>query len=571
MRIFFQKNRGFWLWAALGCLVVFGYFNDLGLVPLLGRDEPRYAQVGREMWARGDWVTPTLGGHFWFEKPVLLYWGMMLSYSLFGVNEWAARFGSAVAGLMCVALIGWVAARVEKKAEKTEKQGGEASWRGYGLAAAGVMASCAGLLAFARGATFDIVLAAALCGALACFLAAEIEEKPAARRLLLIGFWIGVGTALLAKGLVGMLLPALVVSLYALLRRDGKAFWRCGLPWGIPLALLVAASWYGPMFARNGPLFWHEFFVRHQFQRYTSNEFRHQQAFYFYIPILLLFVLPWTPFLVTALASARGWAWRGAAPGDKARVFALCWLAVPVGFFSLSGSKLPSYILPALPGAALLIAERVACTARGEDQDLTLAWTAALSLILGAALLYLGPRKLDLSLGWSVWVAAPFISAGILGFLAGATKRPVLKAWSLAAIGSTLLLLLALAPDFALEKLADRNSVRALLREADRHGYNAAPVFHRQDIERTAEFYAAGRVVYAPDGDPARLESSSQMAQALNRYGKILIFLPAGQARSLEHNARLRVDFTAQNGKTALVGVRATSKRAPDTALRLQS
>src|SRR5918997_1517411 len=90
------------------------YLYGLGHLPLVGPDEPRYAQVAREMYLRGDLVTPTLGGHTWFEKPALLYWMMMASYRLFGVSEWAARLGPALSGLLTVLLIFWAGRRVER-------------------------------------------------------------------------------------------------------------------------------------------------------------------------------------------------------------------------------------------------------------------------------------------------------------------------------------------------------------------------------------------------------------------------------------------------------------------------
>src|SRR5918997_3040206 len=100
-------------WVVLVAAVCAAYFYGLGAAPLLGPNEPRYAQVAREMFERGDPVTPTLGGHAWFEKPALLYWLMMASYGAFGVTEWAARLGTALGGVLTVLLVGWAARRVE--------------------------------------------------------------------------------------------------------------------------------------------------------------------------------------------------------------------------------------------------------------------------------------------------------------------------------------------------------------------------------------------------------------------------------------------------------------------------
>ena len=129
-------------WVVLLVVVCAVYFYGLGSVPLLGPDEPRYAEVAREMYARGDWVTPRLGGHTWFEKPALVYWAAMASYKLFGVAEWPARLGALCAALLTVLIAGWLAGRIETAAG--------ASLRGFKLIVTGVTATCSGVMVFAR-------------------------------------------------------------------------------------------------------------------------------------------------------------------------------------------------------------------------------------------------------------------------------------------------------------------------------------------------------------------------------------------------------------------------------------
>src|ERR1044071_5195190 len=132
------------------------------------------------------------------------------------------------------------------------------------------------------------------------------------------------------------------------------------------------------MIYRHGWTFIDQFIIQHHFARYLSNKYHHPQPFYFYLPVLVLFALPWTAFLCAALWNARRWQWRSAEASGKLRVFAFAWLVVPVAFFSLSGSKLPGYILPALPGAALLIGERLSRVARGEGSTLAVPLTGLL-------------------------------------------------------------------------------------------------------------------------------------------------------------------------------------------------
>jgi len=162
----------------------------------------------------------------------------------------------------------------------------------------------------------------------------------------------------LSKGLVGIVIPFGVAGLYYLLRRVWpQRSVLLSLVWGVPLALAVSAIWYGPVIAKHGWSFVGEFFVQHHFARYVSNKYHHPQPIYFYPAIILMLALPWTPFLIEALIKARRWTWPGADNLSIVRVFSFAWILFPILFFSFSRSKLPGYVLPVLPAAALLIAD----------------------------------------------------------------------------------------------------------------------------------------------------------------------------------------------------------------------
>jgi 4-amino-4-deoxy-L-arabinose transferase-like glycosyltransferase len=331
-----------WLWLFL-ILSVF-YFVGLGQLPLLGPDEPRYAQVAREMFENRDLVTPTLGHHTWFEKPALYYWLTIAAYRVFGVSEGSARIASAFSGVLTALfafLLGGFAAR--------RSNGALPEW--FGALAGVVTASCCGLIGFSRGASFDIVLTMALASALSCLLAYEIEPGGRYKRWLLAGFYVGIGLSLLAKGLVGIVLPGgIVISYYLIQRRWPRRELWLSLLWGAPIALAVAASWYVPVIKRHGWTFIDEFFVQHHFARYISNKFHHPQPFYFYFGIVLLLVLPWHSFLVGGIARLKSSRLSSENPVSKFDAFALAWFVFPLLFFSISSSKLPGYILPAVPG-----------------------------------------------------------------------------------------------------------------------------------------------------------------------------------------------------------------------------
>jgi 4-amino-4-deoxy-L-arabinose transferase-like glycosyltransferase len=523
------------------------YLYGLDLIAFVGPDEPRYAQVAREMFLRGDLLTPTLGGHTWFEKPVLLYWMLTGSFKAFGVSEWAARLPLACAGLLSVFLIYWIGRRVEGASREQEAQ-----W--LGLASAIVLATSAGLMAFSRGVNFDVVLTATMTGALACFWVQETGEEKRGRGWLLAGFYTCVGASLLAKGLVGMLLPFSIITAYYALRREwpDRRLMR-SLLWGIPLMLMLAALWYAPVIARHGWTFVDEFFVQHHFARYVSNKYHHPQPFYFFVPVVALLALPWTPFLIAEMFKLRRLNWRAANPVSKLQVFALAWLVVPVLFFSLSGSKLPGYVLPSLPGAALLAGLRVANYLRREGDLYTMRAVGGLLIVSACVVIIYGMRQGEVTRACVLLVTLPLAAAGAFALLWAR-----LRAASLVFIVCGIFVSGVMALNCAVGKLERRETVRELLQEADRRGYHETPVLQLHTIERSAEFYAAGRNLYNSEGEIIKLEAGFQAEQAArSRGGAVLVIVPIEHARQLTEYARVETEVIGDNGSVALVAVRA--------------
>ncbi|HYG80955.1 MAG TPA: glycosyltransferase family 39 protein [Pyrinomonadaceae bacterium] len=518
------------------------YLYGLGHLPLVGPDEPRYSQVAREMFERGDPVTPTLGGHTWFEKPALLYWMMMAGYKLFGVSEWSARLGPALCGLLTVFLIYWVGRRVERGSEN-----GTAPWGAVALA------SSAGLIVFARAASFDVVVTAATTLALSCFFVAEIETGRKRRLLLLAAFHAAVGLSLLAKGLVGVVVPFGVVGLYYLLRREWpRKDFLLSLLWGVPLAVLVAGLWYGPVIARHGWTFVDEFFVQHHFARFVSNQYRHPQGFYFYLPVMLTLALPWTAYLVAELAQARRWRWRDGSAEARARVFALAWLAAPVLFFSVSQSKLPGYVLPALPGAVLLAGFALARFVRGESRNAAMRATGALLLVMAAAGVVYALRTREVTLACALGAVAPLVAAGALAILW--RERRALR---VELICSAMFISIAIVLNCAVGPVGQRESVRDLLRLADARGYSALPVFYMLTDDRTGEFYAGGRLAYRPDGEPFRFDGAQEAAAAAReRGGAALVLVPVQWTNQLTDYRAVETEIIGDNGVLTLALIR---------------
>jgi 4-amino-4-deoxy-L-arabinose transferase-like glycosyltransferase len=408
------------------------------------------------MWERGDLVTPTLGGRTWFEKPALLYWFMMAGYAVFGVSEWAARFGSACSGLLTVLFVGMLARRVEHA-------GATGEMRGFALASVAVTGTTAGIILFAHGASFDIVVTMTITAALASFLASEIEGDARKRHWLLAGFYAGMGVSLIAKGLIGIILPCGVVALYYLLRRERPRLLRRGVGWGALVTLAGASLWYAPVIARHGWHFVDEFFVQHHFARFTSNKYQHWQPFYFYLYMLPLLALPWTAFLASALArlvkQRAGWGDDDA--GARVRVFALAWLVVPVAFFSISGSKLPGYILPAVPGAALLAAQGLMRYARGENGVGEMRATGIMLVLLAAAGAFFMHRFEGVAALSALMVSVAALTAGAFALVM--SRRRLMSAVSVVLMACLTVILTA---TLALDAGARTRSVRDLLRAA---------------------------------------------------------------------------------------------------------
>ena len=527
------------------------YFYGLGAAPLLGPDEPRYAQVAREMFARGDWVTPTLAGHTWFEKPALLYWLVIAGYQLFGVTEFAARAGPALAGVVTVLLVGLAARRAEFDSAE--------GLRGLGVTCAAVTASTLGLLVFARAVSFDTLLTTTVTGALICFYLSEVERGPG-RRTWLVGFYAFVGASLLAKGLVGAVLPGGVVAAYFVLRRRWPGLSRLGAAWGVLLALMVAGLWYGPVVARHGHAFVDEFFLQHHFARYVSNRYHHPQPFYFYLPVMLGLALPWTFFLFGGLAGAAGANARAEDAASKLRVLALAWLAVPVLFFSASGSKLPGYVLPAVPAAALLAGDCLHRYLRGAGGPLPMRLTGVLALAAFGAGLAFGVFHAG-ELGRALRGLSPAYVAALLlpSLVAGAAALFFAERRSLAAlsvVGATLLTVVLVAGG-ALERAARKETVAPALGEAGARGLGQLPVLNLHTVERTSEFYAAGRVAYDEAGEPLKFEGAGEIEEYLRgRGGQGLVIVRFKYEHQLSEAAGLEARRVAENGRYALVHVK---------------
>jgi 4-amino-4-deoxy-L-arabinose transferase-like glycosyltransferase len=327
------------------------YFSHLGTLGLVGPDEPRYAWIARDIAESGDWVTPRLYGRPWFEKPVLYYWGAALSFKLFGVSEVTARLPSALSALLATLALAWLALRLD-------------SWE-LACWVLLLLPSTMGMIGFSHSAGPDMPFSAMLTMAMVCAaVALGLVSTKIPRNLSLLFWGFFLGAAVLAKGPAAVILAGGAMLLWAAFRKR----WRDSLILFHPIAggafLITALPWY-VLCARRNSDFLRVFIIEHNFNRYLTTEFRHIQPFWYYLPIMVAALLPWAVWL----------AWSGnrkhhAAATETERavsLFMAAWGFFPVLFFSLSKSKLPGYILPAVPALVFLIALAARRTVRAQQ------------------------------------------------------------------------------------------------------------------------------------------------------------------------------------------------------------
>jgi 4-amino-4-deoxy-L-arabinose transferase len=316
--------------AALLLLYLLLFFG-LGDVGLLGPDEPRYASIGREMMFSGDWVTPRLWGDPWFEKPILLYWMAGAAFTVEIDKDLAPRLPVAIWSTLFLVFFYWWVRR-------------EFNVRSAALSTL-LLASTAGWFVFSRLCVTDLPLSAAYSASiLLC-----VSWLTGDRRSLVLPAGILLGIAILAKGLVPVVLSAPILWFGRRRFKDLLAYYG--------FAAMAAAPWYVLCAMENGMDFVHEFFWRHHFGRFVSSEMQHVQPFWFYVPVLLAGFLPWSP-LLAMIGTRATWSDR------KLRI-----LLVTAGlgflFFSASTNKLPGYLLPLFPLLAAVCGHRLSESRHG--------------------------------------------------------------------------------------------------------------------------------------------------------------------------------------------------------------
>ena len=515
------------------CGIVF--FCGLDRIGLLGPDEPRYAEVAREMFASGDYISPRLCGCLWLEKPALLYWMAAGSYHLLGVSEYAARLPSALAATAAVFSLLWALRR--------------SGLTRVAATAAVVLATSAIFIGYARAATPDMVLTAAVTIALLSGYL-WVTEIGRARVLCWGVLWSATGVAVLAKGLVGVVLVVPVVAIHlAVIGKLKSIGWRECVG-GLVIFLAVVSIWYGPVTARHGWEFLDEFFYKQHVRRYLTNRYHHPEPVYFFPMIALAGAMPWTFFLVPAIARLRALRPRVKAE-DLLLTLAWVWVAWSLIFFSLSVSKLPGYILPIFPALAIIIGvevERFWSGAGGGSVKFAAWMTALLLVIIGAAfVIYSNRQWIDVA-GWrTVFLSLPAAFAAIALALLVARQNRVF----LIGAAATMTSLIVCAVIVLLPALNDKLTLKsfslntaAKLRPGERIGFfiksEYAPVF-----------YSEGRVVCGVgEFDVLNALNEETLVVALESEPTLVVITGAQWKDTVENFRSLKAELIEEKGNT---------------------
>ncbi|HEY2187980.1 MAG TPA: glycosyltransferase family 39 protein, partial [Caldimonas sp.] len=327
------------LFAALAAIVACAWFLTLDARHLLPADEGRYAEIAREMLASGDWVTIRYNGVKYFEKPPFQIWMTALAFKAFGIGEWQARLWTALCGAAGLIVTATAAAR----------------WYGrrVGMLTGLVLLAAPAWNIGGHFNSLDMGLSAALAFVLAGFL---IAQHPAAsgitRRNWMLVAWAAMGIAILTKGLIGLVLPGLILVVYSVAARDGSVWRRLHLGVGLLVMLAIATPWF-VLVSRRNPEFLDFFFIHEHLQRYLSPIHHREGSWWYFLPQLVLGFLPW---LGLSWSMAKGVRSEPAHEGFRPALLLGVWAASILVFFSFSSSKLPGYVLPLYPALAILAA-----------------------------------------------------------------------------------------------------------------------------------------------------------------------------------------------------------------------
>ena len=320
------------LWLSLGLGFIFLFFGSDHA--LFNPDESRYSEIAREMLASGDFITPRLNDLVFFDKPILYYWLQAFSMKWFGINEWALRFFPAVFGVigcLCLYLTGY--AMFSRKT---------------GVYSALILASSPLYFFASHYANMDLEVAVLITACLCCCWVATNDKYATQRPWLLYSAYLFSALAILTKGLIGIVFPAMIISTWIVFTNQWQFIKQMRLFTGLILILAITLPWFY-LVQKANPNFLHYFFVIQHFERFISSDFNSKSPIWFYLPIVLLGTFPWVFVIIPAMINASKRCLK-----DPSLLFLLLWAGLIFIFFSTPKSKLIGYILPVIPPLVLI-------------------------------------------------------------------------------------------------------------------------------------------------------------------------------------------------------------------------
>ena len=378
-------------------LIWFGTLNYRHLIP---SDEGRYAEMAREMLVTGDWVTPRYNGYKYFEKPPLQVWATAAIFQVFGIGDWQARLWTALTGFLTILAIGFTGTRIYNA---------RAGWL-----AAVVLASSPMWVISGHFNSLDMGLSAFLVAALCSLLLAQTSHNKSSCRNWMWACWVFMALATLSKGVIGAAIPAMVFVAYSISTWDWKIWTRLRLFSGAIVFLLITAPWF-ILVAQRNPEFLEFFFIHEHLQRFTQDAHSRTGPIYYFVPLLLIGIIPWVLQIPGALVQA----WQERRREFSSGWLLVCWFVVIFAFFSMSRSKLPGYIIPIFPALALLIGHRLD-RLLGYSNSLGMPWklqTLGFTLLGGIGFFFLAeigkqarPDEIEAYAQYTYWVIAALIA-----------------------------------------------------------------------------------------------------------------------------------------------------------------
>lgn len=384
-----DKNHPFaWILSLAGVLLLgwVTFLWNLGKTGLVDETEPLFAEAARQMVVTGDWITPYFNGDTRFDKPPLIYWLMAIGYKLIGVNELAARLPSALAAIALMILgfytlkyFGFVNIWEKKNLEIQQLELGAENQENdpldnnvntsieinrqlwlSALLGAIMIGFHPQTIAWGRTGVSDMLLSGCMCSAMLTFFIGYAQESRSLQKRWYLAFYVLSAFAVLTKGPVGIVLPGLIIGSFLFyLGNWREVLQEMQVVRGIIIFLAIAVPWYILVILANGEVYIDSFFGYHNIERFTSVVNNHSAPWYFYFFVVLLGFMPWSIYLPMAIARSRFWKrshWQRQPRSHHLGLFALFWFADIFLFFTIAVTKLPSYVLPLMPAAAILVA-----------------------------------------------------------------------------------------------------------------------------------------------------------------------------------------------------------------------